>query len=511
MMRGRLLARYGLGGPARDPGLDAVAAAAALVCAAPYAFVSVLDDELEWVKGRHGASVASVSPASSFCEMVVRSRATVITEDALARPEVADDPLVTGRFGIRFHVGVPLRGTDGDVLGSLCVLDTEPREVTPVQLQVLERLAIVVSAQFAARLGRSDAERAAGSEHRTALESLPVGYARTELNGVVTDANQEFCRIVGQPLHRVLGLRAADLHLTTDADSARIRKDLADLVSGRESVVRAHRSYRHADGTVVPVFVTTALTRDDDGLPNGFLGFLIDVSAQHELRVSQERFRTGFMSSPIGMALLTTDRVFVEVNDELCRIFGYEREELVGTALEALMEPDEVTDLHRRFDVAGQTGGWQWRAERTYRGKDGRRIIGQVSAARVDDGTGGHLMLGQVEDVTRQRTAEHELARRSLHDDLTGLGNRALLEEQLTRALRRAAARQRPLAVLMCDLDGFGLVNEALGHRAGDLALRLTADRLRLAAPRGSTLARVGGDEFVLVAEDTDEAGADAL
>ena len=154
--------------------------------------------------------------------------------------------------------------------------------------------------------------------------------------------------------------------------------------------------------------------------------------------------------------------------------------------------------LEERYRARHHPDGWRWLS---------RRIV----PFRRDETGAVTEVLGVLRDVTDLVAAEEKLAFDALHDSLTGLPNRALLLDRLTAALARSERQGREIAVLFCDLDGFKRVNDTAGHAAGDAVLIETANRLRRVLRDGDTVARVGGDEFVLVIEPWNRADGGRL
>jgi diguanylate cyclase (GGDEF)-like protein len=140
--------------------------------------------------------------------------------------------------------------------------------------------------------------------------------------------------------------------------------------------------------------------------------------------------------------------------------------------------------------------------------KDGRRVDVEVSR-RTIRADAGEREVWIVRDVTAQHRAESSLRDQALHDVLTGLPNRALLEDRLRVAIVAAQRRNACVSVMLLDLDRFKQVNDVFGHKAGDAVLVEIAKRLRIALRSTDTVARLGGDEFVVVLPDTSLAGAD--
>ncbi|MFC4785478.1 sensor domain-containing protein [Nocardioides sp. MAHUQ-72] len=230
------------------------------------------------------------------------------------------------------------------------------------------------------------------------------------------------------------------------------------------------------------------------------------VRAEAALRASESRYRTMADNADEGLWVSAADGRAVYVNDRLVEILGLDGGRILGRRLV------DVVDSERRLRpdlAAGRPPIRPGRSEIVYRHPDGRPRTLVVSAAPLDDADGAvEGFLAMVSDVTDARRLEHELRRAALHDSLTGLPNRALLFDRLQQALARET---RSTAVLFVDLDRFKFVNDVRGHVVGDELLVRVAARLKDSARPTDTVARFGGDEFLVVCEDVDEAAARLL
>jgi len=193
--------------------------------------------------------------------------------------------------------------------------------------------------------------------------------------------------------------------------------------------------------------------------------------------------------------------VITAANPGTKRVLGYSPEELVGTPISDYLPAHEIERVRAMFDkVAG--GVESVRGEFEHVAKGGRAVFVDVAAfpIRRDGRVVG--LEGIARDVSEQHALKTELTRQSLHDPLTGLPNRALCIDRMSRALARATRATSTVAVLLLDVDEFKIVNDSLGHAAGDDLLVELAARLRSVCRQSETIARMGGDEFVMVAED---------
>ncbi len=161
--------------------------------------------------------------------------------------------------------------------------------------------------------------------------------------------------------------------------------------------------------------------------------------------------------------------------------------------------PDELLPFRRVMETGEPVNGVEHAVERG----DGERIVLSVNAAPISDGTGRPgSVVASFRDVTERRRMEKDLRHRALHDNLTGLPNRTLGIERLQQAVGQARRRGEALGVMIVDVDRFKRINDSLGHTAGDRVLQSVARRLTGAVREGDTVARWGGDEFLLVLPD---------
>ena len=228
-----------------------------------------------------------------------------------------------------------------------------------------------------------------------------------------------------------------------------------------------------------------------------------------ELEESKEQFEKVFDETPIGLALVDSDLRFVRVNQALCQMLGYSPEELTGLSFSEVTPPEDVhhdVRLTRKL-FAGEMPGYS--LEKRYLTKRGRVMWGHltVSAMQYHSGSAPQV-IAMVEDITDRKDAQTHLSHLALHDELTGLANRGLAMDRLHQAQARSQRSGKFMALLVLDLDLFNVVNDSLGHEAGDTVLAEIAWRLETVLRPSDTAARLDGDEFLVCCEDLgDEEG----
>jgi diguanylate cyclase (GGDEF)-like protein/PAS domain S-box-containing protein len=286
-------------------------------------------------------------------------------------------------------------------------------------------------------------------------------------------------------------------------DRARVRTEVMAALRARRRFFVEYRVMTRA-GVVKWVADRGTGVFDAAGRLAWIEGFVEDVTerrmAQEALRVAEERYRSIFENAVEGIFQSSLDGHYLRVNPALARTLGYDSSHDLIAAVQSpdrlYVEPGRRQEFIHAVRGRGTVSSFE---SRMYR-KDGSIIWVSESAHTVCDAQGTVVFFeGTVKDITDSKLFEQQLLHQANHDALTGLPNRSLLRDRLEQALRQAERYQSAVAVALIDLDQFKFINDSLGHNAGDALLKSVAERLRACIRDYDTVARHGGDEFVLV------------
>ena len=218
------------------------------------------------------------------------------------------------------------------------------------------------------------------------------------------------------------------------------------------------------------------------------------------LSASETQFRSTFEQAAIGIAHTDPSERFLRVNQKLCQMVGYTREELLKMTIYDLTHPEDkgVGAAGRQQLMSGEISTRT--VERRCVRKDGTVIWLRRTISMVRDAHGEPAYFIRVmEDITERKRLEHALQHLADHDRLTGLPNRGLIHDRLQHAVDQGARRTWIVGVMFIDLDRFKIVNDTLGHAMGDRLLSTVSERLQHCVRTDDTVGRLGGDEFAIV------------
>jgi diguanylate cyclase (GGDEF)-like protein/PAS domain S-box-containing protein len=324
----------------------------------------------------------------------------------------------------------------------------------------------------------------------------------------------EYVHSNGDP-RTFLGYAPAEVDHLTDAEFARFVAHPDDVGRYLE-MLSEHRSLKPGDRLSRRVqlrhgtgdfrwyhHIVVGMSFDVDGVVET-LGTLNDVTviveAAQQLQESERRFRELFHRSPAGTVVIDDDGAVLEANDAMGALVGIPRAELIGTRYDDLVHPEERADVEQRRRVMAADGTVAAQVQRRLLNVDGTIRWVQVQITRIREHDRFVTLLA-FEDVTAARASREQLKHAALHDSLTGLPNRRLLADRLERAVVRSRRTGSLTAVLFLDLDRVKAVNDSHGHGAGDALLCAVGQRLTTTVRETDTVARVGGDEFVIVCD----------
>jgi len=356
-------------------------------------------------------------------------------------------------------------------------------------------LARDVTEQSRAERGFRDSE----SRRKAILESALEAVVSVDADGVIAEFNPAAERMFGHSRAAALGRRFIEL-LVPPAWRARHEAAFERYLStgdgptlGRRVEVPALR----ADGTEFPVELT-AIPMDSRS-QTLFTAFLRDISDRRQAEEARLQLSAIVESSDDAIVGNSLDGTILTWNNGAERIYGYTAEEAVGRSIAMLAPPERAREV---MVMLGKIGlGERVEHYETCRvRKDGSPIQVSLTVSPVKDATGRTVGASAIaRDITERKKAEEEVRRLAFHDTLTDLPNRLLFQDRLAVAIAQARRSRTHVAVIFVDLDGFKRINDSLGHSAGDDLLRRVADRIRSCLREADTVARFGGDEFVVL------------
>jgi diguanylate cyclase (GGDEF)-like protein/PAS domain S-box-containing protein len=365
-----------------------------------------------------------------------------------------------------------------------------------------------ITRDVTARRQAMDALNASEEKYRSILENIEEAYYEIDLRGNLTVVNAAYCLLIGYSERELIGMNNRQYHLP--ATAAKAYDVFSQVYRTGVSVKSFDLEARRKDGSTLVADSSVYLIRDAAGNPAGFRGLVRDVTARRQieqvLRDSEERFRDLTDLSSDWYWEQDEHFRFTQVSGRVLEKTGLLPEEYIGKTLQQLpysdASPEQWTELkhavaeHKPFHnlVLKKTDP---NGSVRYISASGRPILDDQGRLKGYRGTG--------KDITERKLDEERIQYLATHDALTSLPNRLLFGQLLGFAIHHARRYQRKLAVMFIDLDRFKMINDTLGHHAGDKLLQEIAGRLTQGLRASDVVARLGGDEFVVLLQEVAE------
>ncbi|MEL7728549.1 EAL domain-containing protein [Citromicrobium bathyomarinum] len=482
-----------------DTGVEAefeeLTALAASALGMESAAISLVDHDRQWFKSRVNLPMSQTPRDIAFCHHTVERREVMVVKDASLDPRFKDNPLVVAKNGIRFYAGAPLILDSGFCVGSLCVIDSQPREeFEEKSVAVLEGLARIAARLMAARRDRLKGEIAAKVVQETTDAIIAADRA-----GRIVLLNRAAEELFGHAAEDALG-ESIEMLMPQRFRHGHQRKVDNAANGGPTRLLNTfvELPIKTADGREIETEVSLA-PWGEAGASGGFAAIFRDITDRKALEADRQEARS-FLDAIIAnlptMLFVKDARTgrYLMVNRQTAKVAGIPQEAFVGKTDTELLGADGAK--FERQDRLTMATKQPQAFEVDFVRSDGREFHLRTTRVMMDGPDASHqYILGMVEDMTDIRQSEAENVRLAHFDGLTGLRNR----KSISTLLGDYVAEGVPFAMLNINLDRFKSVNEQFGHHAGDAVLVEAGLRLKELTKQRCALARTGADEFVIL------------
>lgn len=349
-----------------EASFDRVTNLAAQIFVVPIALVTLVDQERQWFKSCVGLDIPGTERDAAFCAHTILSDAVLIVPDALVDPRFRDNRLVTGAPFIRFYAGAPLITSDGFRLGSLCLIDTVPRDFTAAQAAMLQSLAamamdLIEARRLASRLASEVSEHERAEARRQAvLDAALDAIITMDQAGTVIELNRAAESMFGYSAAQAVGQELAELIIPPALREAH-RRGMAHLLATGEGPVlnkRLELSAVRSNGEEFPVEL--AITRIATEGPPIFTGHIRDITgrcrAEEEVRRAAQRVQTVLESITDAFYSLDREWRFTYVNEQAQRVLERPRADLLGRSFWEVFPYKAKMAYYSEFHRALETG-----------------------------------------------------------------------------------------------------------------------------------------------------------
>ena len=340
-------------------------------------------------------------------------------------------------------------------------------------------------------------------KYKATFDNANIGIGHVALDGTWISVNNALSQMLGYTQEELLPLTFQDITYPDD-----LKQDLdlvKQLINGERNSYKMEKRYFRKDGELFWAMLYVAIVRENNK-PLYFISVIEDIDSQKQSTLDNMQAKMVFNSTQESIVITDKETRIINVNPAFESITGYSLDEIKGKKISLLKSEQHSNEFYNEITRSYKQGGF-WSGEVINKAKNGDLFPVFLNISAVKD-SNGHIIqyIAVITDISIIKQSQDKIKYLANHDSLTGLPNRTLFSDRLEHALQESRRSKKQLAILFIDLDRFKIVNDGLGHSVGDAVLIEVSKRFTDVLRSGDTIARIGGDEFVIIIQDLDSA-----
>ncbi|WP_024953971.1 EAL domain-containing protein [Sulfurospirillum arcachonense] len=336
---------------------------------------------------------------------------------------------------------------------------------------------------------------------REIFNQRAIGIGYIDLNGEILFTNKYIDNLLGYDEGELSGINVRDITYEDDIEiSMDTRREILENTLLPE--IEYTKRYKHKNGTPIWVNSSMSVSKDKNGIPQYIIGFVKDIRGKKESESRLNLAAAVFENTNEGI-VITDHRLNIQVvNNAFCEITGYTNLDVIARNAVFLQSSFHDSSFYKKMWASVKKYGY-WKGEMWSTRKNGERFPQWLNISTIKDEFENIInYISVISDISTMKQSEKELEFLAHHDPLTKLPNRLLLSARLEQAIKRAKREESKIAVLFLDLDRFKEINDTYGHSYGDEILTTVTSRFKTIMREKDTIARIGGDEFIMLIEE---------
>jgi two-component system CheB/CheR fusion protein len=338
--------------------------------------------------------------------------------------------------------------------------------------------------------------------YKTTFNDANIGIAHVDQSGKWLKVNKVLCEMLGYAEHELLSITFQDI--TYPEDLKRDEALVKQLLDGEIDRYKLEKRYIKKDQSIIWAWLSVARVTQyiDNEKHVFFIATIEDISHSKQLQQNLEQSHVIYRTTREGILVTDAKTKIISANPALEMMSGYSESELIGKPASIFQSKQHSDEFYAEIWKSLKLTG-EWSGEITNKRKNGELYSAFLNINSVKNDQGDIVQyVGAISDISQVKASQQQLQHIANHDALTGLPNRNLMMERAEYTIQKAKRQKSTFSVMFIDLDRFKVVNDGLGHSFGDKVLKQVAQRLGNVTREEDAIARIGGDEFVVLLEE---------